>query len=57
MVKVTLDYIEKTEQKVNTIILSKDWPDNGTKVPIRASYPNHHYTFNLQFCISLLVFS
>lgn len=33
MAKVTLDYIEKSEQEVNTMILSNNWPDNGTEVP------------------------
>lgn len=36
--KATLDYIEKTEQKVNTIILSNNWPDNGTEVPSISPY-------------------
>lgn len=38
MVKDTLDYIEMTEQKVNTIILSKNWRDNGTEVPSISPY-------------------
>lgn len=34
----TLDNIEKSEQKVNDLILSKDGTDNGTEVPCISPY-------------------